>query len=195
MTDVALRRAERTDPVDALAWRLRHGEISMERVAYAAALGHRIALQVVEPAKLLEDKRNQVEQGAALLGSVKATRWVCDLAECAIAHAWIDVSDHRPAEAIAAARAWADCPCEEHARMARTARGGAEAAAISISSLLARGPKDVWEAAWAAAAAAATAIHKAAWMVETAWTVEKAIRAGAITWDDALDDLAERLMT
>jgi len=195
MSDVALRRAQRDDPTVALTWRLRHGEISVERVAYVAALGHRIALQVVEPAEISEDKRNQVEQGAALLGSVKATRWVCDLAECAVAHAWINVSDHRPAEAIAAARAWADCPCEAHERMARTARGDAEAAAISISSLLTRGPKVVWEAAWAAAAAAATALHKAAWMVETSWTVEKAIRAGAITWDDALDDLAERLMT
>jgi len=142
VSDRAYRRTERYDPVAALAWRLRFGEIDPMRVAYAAALGHPVALQVVEPAELPADPRSRVELGVGQLSYVAAVRWAADLAETAVVRA-THGDDLRPASAIAAARAWADCPCREHAITAGRALEAATDAMreASVASIAA------WEAA------------------------------------------------
>ena len=129
MSDARTRTLERSDTASAalLAARLRAGEVSRERVAYAAALGHPVALAVVEPSALPGTHRAQAERGCEILGHVGLVRWACDLEEAALAEHWRS-DDTRPAEAIAAARAWAECPCEEHQEAARAATRAAWAA-------------------------------------------------------------------
>ena len=199
MTDTALRQAHRADPVAALAWRLRTDAITHERVAYAATLGHETALQVVEPAKLPRGPRTRTQCGAVLLSPIEAVRWATDLAELAVDRAWTDASDTRPADAIAAARAWADCPCEEHVTRVRVAAHAAWSVNISRSArAAAEAAARAGFAAFATAVPAeATATKKKKKMAATTavmWAADAAVKSGAITWDEVFASLAERLV-
>ena len=179
MIDHDLRWAVRAgDPTALLAARLRAGDVSPERVALAAALGHAAALELSDPAALPGDPRKRAQAACEALGKVESVRWACDLADRALAHAWTDSSDPRPAKAVAAARAWADCPCEAHrAAAARGARATLEPA----------------PAATAAAVATAWAVWTV-WEVWAAWAGRDAVRSGAVTWPEAHAMLAERLL-
>jgi len=157
-------------------------EISLERVACAAALGHEVALQVANPTDLPARPGPLAEHAARLLGPVEAGRWAADLAELAVAHAWIDATDTRPARAIAAGRAWVACPCQEHMAAADAAAAEAE------------------EAAWATWGPAREAALAAAWAAEAeagagaAWAALAAVRSGVLTWAEVCASLAERLL-
>jgi hypothetical protein len=190
MSDLALRRAEREhDVVNVLAARIRCAEISPDRVAYAAALGHPAALLIAEPAELPAEPRERSARGARLLGHVETVRWACDLAERAVDHAWTTF-DPRPADAIAAARRWADCPCEEHRQDAEAAWTSAEAALPVWPERMA---VEVVLATMAAAEAAEAGVPTwAAWAAAEA--AENAVLSGAMTRPEVFHDLAERLL-
>lgn len=159
MSDLAHRRAERSDPAAALAWRLREGGISHERVAYAAALGNTVALEVCEPIELPAASPSwefsRARHGARLLGPVGAGQWAYGLAKRAAAweSSWTGADPAGPVVDAdrameAATRAmWADEP--------------------------------VW------------AEEKHVWAAEAALS---AVESGAITWDEVLASLAERLL-
>jgi len=186
MSDVALRRAQRDDPITTLAWRLRTDAITHERVACAAMLGHESALQVAESVELAATPRLAAKRGAKLLGQVEAVRWAADVAEQAVERVWTNVSDRRPAEAIAAARAWMDCPCENHAKRA----AAAVYAATEDAEYATTRSGDTERSA----ASVASAASVPSWAGTASWAVYWAVCAGAITWDEALADLAERLL-
>jgi len=188
MSDRSHRHAERYDPVAALAWRLRFGEIDRERVAYAAALGHPVALQVVEPAELPADPRERTEPGVRLLSHVEAVRWAADLA-AVVVRAATHGDDLRPANAIAAARAWADCPCEEHRQAATQA--ATEAVELAEAAWAARDAAAAEAAAWTAAAATAVPAMREA---SAAWASAAAVRSGVVNWHEVFADLANRLL-
>lgn len=65
----------------------------------------------MDPPKILVT----IKQVVDALGHVEATRWACDVAELA-SDRW---PNEAPAAVVEAARAWADCPCREHAVEAR----------------------------------------------------------------------------
>ena len=126
MSDEKLRELERRwketggveDEAAFLLERVRTGELTQERVAYAAALGHEPALRTgFEVAKLPASWKEQAIAGAELLSRLEAVLWACEVAELALRQHW-DVDDDRPARAIAAAREWVMCPCEAHAEHA-----------------------------------------------------------------------------
>jgi len=75
MSDRIIRSAEQADPIIALAWRLRTDEIDPKRVAYAAALGHPVALQVMEPAWLPDSQLQRVEKCLRLMDTLEITRF------------------------------------------------------------------------------------------------------------------------
>jgi hypothetical protein len=162
-------------------------ELDPERVAYAAALGHPAALEVIEPAVLPTTQRKRVERGAKLLGRVGSVRWACDLADHALDHAWTDKSDTRPAEAIAAARVRAGCPRTDHT-------GTSAVWSAPCAALAARAPWAAARSALASAQSSSVYQPEEVRVVQVAAAAWEAVLSGAITWDEVLADLAERLL-
>lgn len=124
--DRELRGAERSgDPVALLRARLRAGELTEAHVALAARLGHTAARGIVSDETLVDwadayQRRQAIEASRELLGDTLPVRVAADWAERALP-AWENSGlggnhphNKRPREAIAAAKAWAACPCEKH---------------------------------------------------------------------------------
>jgi len=196
MSDLSMRRAEHSDSVTTLICRLCLGQIAPERVAYAAALSNPVALALIEPAELPADPRERSAYAARPLSHIEAVRWAADLAELAIKHAWDTNYDQRPAEAIAATRRWAGCPCEHHRAAVVMARASVmDLSSTSWPSLSVTS----WAAVYATALTAVWAADAAAWAAVWAtkgagWVAQAAVRSGAITWDGIYIDLADRLV-
>lgn len=132
--DERLRSAERSgDPGAVLRWRMRAGQLTPERVTLAARLGHPVARQLypdVEPLVWEEQAGAAVESARKLVDKALQARVTADWAERVLPR-WEGQhpTDARPRVAIAAARAWAACPCAEHEAAAEVASAAAEAAA------------------------------------------------------------------
>jgi hypothetical protein len=136
--DRDLREAERSgDPVAVLRERLRAGELTRKHVELAASLGHPVAgalypeaAALVWTAQALEAKAKAVLEASQLLGETLPARVAADWAESVLPvfESMRPGINKVPREAIAAARAWAECPCEEH-RLAAAAAGSEAASA------------------------------------------------------------------
>ena len=130
--DKDLREAERSgDAVRLLRERVRAGELTQERVELAASLGHAAALELCPEVDRAIDRgeggrvaRTQwidfLSQSQGLLSTHKWVRTIVDwVSRPAVSSKFGDES--APANAIAAARRWIDCPCEACAHRAEDA--------------------------------------------------------------------------
>ncbi len=150
--DRRLRELERAgDPVALLRNRLRARQLTMEQVELAACLGHPAALALRPEVELgdweierslrpdLRATQEVIRKAQARCGDTFLARFAADCAERALDF-WVAVhpEDSRPREAIAAARAWAECPCKPHKQLAadaaRAARLVAREAAVADRS-------------------------------------------------------------
>jgi hypothetical protein len=131
--DRDLREAERSgDPVALLRERLRAGELTQAHVELAASLGHAAARELCPEVELVVDwyyeSHDAITAAASLLGETLPARIAADWAERGLP-LWKPKSprDNAPRDAIAAARAWANCPCEAHKVAASEAAAAARA--------------------------------------------------------------------
>jgi len=172
VTDRTTRTAERLaaagDPAARaryLVARLRTGTVSREQVALAARLGAPVAREVL-PGEPLVDwadytaRKAAIAETQAIVGRPSVVRCAADWAE-RVLPAWERdrAGDGRPRVAIAAARAWADCPCEGHEAAAKAA---ADAASDASASAYAADAAYYASASAYAAAASASAYAYAA---------------------------------
>lgn len=169
--------------------------LSRERLELATRLGHPDAPQPSPEVALVvwsdSGEREQViGQVASLLGETIPARVAADWAEHVLPLWEIEYPDDlRPHQAIAATRAWAACPCEEHGRAAADAATAARAAPEPRTRSGSVDPTDddfsvSARAAMAAALTAATHDALAAESMEAEIAYEEALSGGA-TIDDA----------
>ena len=148
MTDATTR----AQPTAFLRQRIRSGELDERRVQLAAWLGYEPALQAAEPV----GPEDVPSWAADWSPAHRVLRWGGALTHVEIVTLACDFAERVPQEdagraAIAAARAWASCPCEEHRQAAKAAEAAASAviAADTAAAVIA--------AAAASAAVAASA--------------------------------------
>jgi hypothetical protein len=132
------RRATSGDPeaaAAALRERVRCGELTNDHVELAAYLGHKGARALCPEKEEVEwisikDQRQAVMEAARRVGKTLPARVAADWAGRWLPK-WEAVypDDPRPRAAISAARAWADCPCEDHRAQCARAMDAAQAAA------------------------------------------------------------------
>ena len=180
VTDRTTRTAERLaaagDPAARaryLVARLRTGTVSREQVALAARLGAPVAREVL-PGEPLVDwadytaRKAAIAETQAIVGRPSVVRCAADWAE-RVLPAWERdrAGDGRPRVAIAAARAWADCPCEGHEAAAKAAADAASDASASAYAAAASASAYAYAACAAYAAYAACAAAAAAYASAT----------------------------
>lgn len=159
-TDSRLRHAERSaDAVTLLRERLRAGECTQDHVELAASLGHSDARELCPDVKLVNweegtQVRGALRRAALLLSESLPVRVAADWVE-RVLPTWEQhaTADMRPHEAVAAARAWASCPCDEHRDAAQVAQVAVDAAAAEVIAD-ANDDTPLARAAWAVATAA-----------------------------------------
>lgn len=167
-----------------LSERLRAGELSRDQVELAARLGHSTAAALLggdlAPIDWPAGLEESLLQASALRGSTLPARVAADWAERALPlwENWIaDLGPRHPLTptpararclnaAIAAARAWAECPCDEHAARAQAASREARLAAGFVENL---SSEEAGRAASAAACAAEAATTNTRAAVLAAW--------------------------
>ena len=157
--DKDLREAERSgDAVRLLRERLRAGELTQAHVELAASLGHEATREVCPDVELRdwslpEWKHGTAAEASRLLSKQLLVRVAADWAE-RVLPVWEDEYPDEPApsKAIAAARAWADCPCSKHQYRAKFAAEDVEEEAVSAGQ-----DTRASHAAWAAYSAAMVA--------------------------------------
>ena len=133
--DRDLRRAQRSgDRTALLAARLRAGEVTQAHVALAASLGHSAALALMPEVERVDwddsgARKTAISDATSLVGETLPARVAADFAERLLSK-WEEQNprDTRPRDAIAAARAWAECPCDAHRAEAHVAATAAKAA-------------------------------------------------------------------
>jgi hypothetical protein len=197
VSDHATRAAERRaktgglkDAADALAARMRSGEVSWARVEWAARLGHEVALAVVgklHPERVIDwssswwDREHAIRSVCELLHDHWQRPLVAFAADCAERVLLIHEKrnkDKVPRRAIEAARAWVACPSPENAEAAaRAASAAAEAAAAEAAAASAAAARAAASAARAARAASAAAAEAAAARAAEAAAAASAARA------------------
>jgi hypothetical protein len=156
--DKDLRQADRSgDAAGVLRARLRAGELTQQHVELAARLGHPAALELFPDAPPVDWENSDAPDVAIatardLLTKTLPARVAADWAERAL-RVWEGrhPNDPRPRKAIAAARAWAGCPCREHQKAVGAADRAASDAAWLVPDF------DTTPAADAAACAAGAA--------------------------------------
>ena len=165
MTDVKIRAT------GSLRQRIRAGELDERRVQLAAWLGYEPALQAAEPVG-----PEAPAWAADWSPARRVLRWGGVLTHVEIVTLSCDFAERLPQEdagraAIAAARAWAACPCEEHRQAAKAAAEAAWAAAASGAA---------WAAAVAEAVAVAVAVAEAAALGAADESDWQALRIGEV---------------
>jgi hypothetical protein len=153
-TETRLREAERSgDGVALLKAKIRAGELTESDVEWAASLGHADARELCPDVERVDwgkhagdhARATAMRQLTQVLDKTVAARVATDWAT-RVSPSWEERNprDRAPQEAIAAARAWADCPCDEHGARAKQAHDAARIAAEQAY--------DAAEAAWEATA-------------------------------------------
>ena len=184
--------------------RIRSGDLARARVAYAAALGHSAAREATEPAELPTGADRWTLLGAGrwpcllaglrLLSRPEITRYACLVAGLALSRSEPDLEDIGGQVAaaragIAAALAWADCPCDRH-------RLGAAALVSGIGPGWLSAVRHVPPAIYAARMAVSTATAEG----RRAGYLDSAARAVAyaefdVPWAESFSLLAEALVS
>ena len=138
MSDLTLRRLATRQRGSAahLNARVRAGELTAEHVTLAASLGHAAAREL-DPVPLVDwanwdARRGAISAARDLLDETLPARVAADWAD-RVLPLWEakHPDDDRPRKAIEAARAWAECPCDEHTKAAAAAYAAAYAAACA----------------------------------------------------------------